>query len=370
MVYKNDDDNDYYVGQQNTADKTGDPLIFDCGSSGTKYFKGGVEGEKVEPTMSAACQADGCEGNYSTLDVSENGNCFAVATAGNRIIAPKRDQDAWTGFKETLTRCKTWKETPNCFFSQEGSYTVAGVQEALYEAHLVVQEKARGFISAGGASAQFGFQLCDNSTVIDAWRKFRSVSITERLWTLQCHSGTEIDERYFSGQTTDVKVRKADGADLQKKQGDDDEHVAAANSWVLGSFLGCKDSYSEFAGNDQAFAALERKRGHKDMNETEVRLWLRSDGTLTALRDFTRSWKNGCPAYFKQFVTTAGMSRNSPDPEKRKMVISDGNKNKFHGDFAAIMTRGVLSFLELVDPGKTIRKVEGNWIKEVAKMAV
>lgn len=370
-----DHEADYYY---NTA-AVGELLVFDCGSSGTKIAG---SKEKAEPTMTQACTEEGCSANYTDMLKRKEGDpigpCFAVATAGNRIVEPLVDTAAWAGLKKILKdSCSEWLETPNAFFSQADSFTVAGVQEALYEAYYVTTEKedAKGFISAGGASAQYGFELCKgkDDTVLRAWRDFRDWMVTTGV-NEQCTTGTEKKVENFVAETSRANIDNVDGTGLNALPSAGT--LPGDGDWVLGSFLGCNNSKAQFAGIDAAFKsfALEHERTVTEKAVQEVRDWFQKDLVLMKLKKFVHVWRTQCEQgkVRAKFYATAGMAKFAEKTADVSAKIDLDPNNTFHGDWAKVLARAAVIDLELVDKkaNGTMKIVGGDWIGALANKTI
>lgn len=321
-------------------------VAFDCGSSGTKQAG---ERYKAVPTMTTACKyGAGCDndedassadrifaaarniisartdeknkdaikaffGNspYETLrdKVPDGSICFAVATAGNRIVEPKSDKKAWQNFKELLEpRCNLRSAQELGFFTHDiDSSTAAGTQEAVFE----LATYGMSFLSAGGASAQFAFYLCDDE-VADEWKKTMA---SDAAMKSQCKHYSESDARYFTGTVSNKIFEYPSGKDLMTPP------EPEKDMWAVGSFLGChetKTTESRFAGVNQALLSFRKyceendkckqerdASPQKKVKESHVKSWLEKDDFLGNLSNFTDTWRTNC---------RKGASVGKPDP--------------------------------------------------------
>lgn len=316
--------------------RSSDIVTFDCGSSGTKSGS-----TKVKPTMSEACTKEGCEDGYDKIKPDSGSKCFAAATAGNRIIDEDVDLNAWTGFRKHMD-CSAWMTTKNMKFSQPGSLTIPGTMEAFYEAYLVNKKGGTSFFSAGGASAQYGFKLC-NQKVVDEWNKFKNQAEGTILST-QYVAGVDYTIEKFLSSTSQENLDAMD-AETVAESGEAD---ISEGDWVLGSFLGGPNSGSVVAGLNEAWNKF-RDENTCVMNDEgckydKVLEFVTKDPVLQKLATFTETYVEQCDPKKDGVRLAAQMARSLTNLEEDATCSEDA---QFHGDWGSMFGNAVLQVLKL-----------------------
>lgn len=293
--------------------------------------------------MSEACDQEGCTSDYDKIKPKSGSKCFAAATAGNRIIDADVDRNAWTGFRKHMD-CSAWMTTPNMQFSQPLSLTIPGTMEAFYEAYLVNKKGGTSFFSAGGASAQYGFKLC-NQEVVNAWYAFKTQASGAILSTQYVAGVDETIEKFLSS-TSQENLDAMDADTVADRSYD--EVVISEGDWVLGSFLGGPDSGSVVAGLNEAWSKFSKENTCVQNDEgckyDKVLKFVNKDPVLKKLATFTEFYVEKCDPNKAGTRLAAQMARSLSNLDTDARCSESA---KFHGDWGSMFGNAVLEVLKL-----------------------
>lgn len=244
-------------------------------------------------------------------------NVVIAATAGMRGRTQQHDARAWETFMTFMTaesgalQC-AFREFAGQYRPTHDSATVWGTQEALYEANTARKpgNEFVGFFSSGGASAQFGMNLC-KPELEDMWGTIMAQEMgSHDVLRMQCHAGTQQDSHQIMSWSTVDKIDQLDGSNLGGAF-DPAKCRQEGGCWALGSLFQCPDmgfiatspgmvddvdagGVGGYQGTQLSMIKSQHKRGGDTITTAETVAFMKNDQYFQTIKAFTDLWREEC----------------------------------------------------------------------------